>query len=370
MVKNEFYEMKVEINLLKEHPLNHSIYGDDDPEQFNELVEKIRTSGWIHPIVYCKRNNYVLSGNRRLRAAKILGFTEIEAVPYNGDEDRELEILLVENAFREKTTIQKIREAEYYREIESQKALQRQLAGIDPMEMVPPGEKIGKTRDIVAEKIGMSGKSYDKARKVVNQIDNENEDAFKFFLEDTLNENIEAASKLIEKPNDFVQTVMQMTNGDVKKVSSAISELEKEEAKSKTNMPPGKYQVIYADITNHYQEYELSQLPIGEIAESSSVLFLWVTPTGLERGLKLAQNWGFEYKTCMVWNKEFLHDVTNKAEILLISAKGNPAMIFKESETYRNGNKPQVIRERIQATYLGSKVDLFFEDSLTGWKLW
>lgn len=361
--------MRIEISTLQEHPLNRSIYGVDPPEQFNELIEKIRTSNWIKPVLVNKQYR-IISGHRRVRAAIQLGITEVDCEILTVDEDRQLELLLAENAFREKTTIQKVREAEYYREIESKKAYERQLAGADPVEMVPQGEKIGKTRDIVAEKIGMSGKSYDKARKVVNQIDNETEDAFKFFLEDTLNENIEAASKLVEKSDDFVQTVMQITNGDVKKVSSAITELEKEEAKSKTHMPPGKYQVIYADLTNQSQENEHSQLPIGKIAESSSVLFLWVTPTGLERGLKLAQNWGFAYKTCMVWNKEFLHDVTNKAEILLVSAKGNPAMIFKESEPYRNGNKPQVIRERIQATYLGSKVDLFFEDSLTGWKFW
>jgi hypothetical protein len=72
----------------------------------------------------------------------------------------------------------------------------------------------------------------------------------------------------------------------------------------------------------------------------------------------------------MVWNKEFLNSVNDNVEILLISVKGNPVMLFQERESYRNGNKPQVIRERIQATYLGSKVDLFFEESLTGWKFW
>jgi hypothetical protein len=365
--------IKVDINLLNEHPLNQSIYGNEDPEQFNELVEKIRTSGWISPIVYCRRNYVILSGHRRVRAAKVLGRTEIEAEVYCGDEERELEILLAENAYREKTNTQKVREAEYYREIEEKKAEERRnfvgllnIGQTSDREMVPQHESTGRTRDIVAEKIGMSGKSYDKARKVVEKIDKEYEDPFKFFLEDTLNENIDAASKLVDKTDDFIQTVMQKTNGDVKKVSSAISELEKEETKSKTHMPPGKYQVIYADLTNQHSESEIAQLQIGEIAESSSVLFLWVTPTGLERGLKLAQHWGFVYKTCMVWNKEFLHDVTNKAEILLISAKGNPAMIFKESEPYRNGNKPQVIHERIQATYLGAKLELLSD----GWQIW
>lgn len=361
--------MRIETSTLQEHPLNRSIYGVDTPEQFNELVEKIRTSNWIKPILINKQYR-IISGHRRVRAAIQLGIPEVECEILTVDEDRQLELLLAENAFREKTNIQKVREAEYYHEIESKKAHQRQLAGVDPVELVPPGEKTGKTRDIVAEKIGMSGKSYDKARKVVGKIDKECEDPFKFFLEDTLNENIEAASKLVDKTGDFLQLVIERTAGDVKKVSSVVKELEQEARKGDLHMPPGKYQVIYADLTNQESEGELAQIPIGEIAEPSSVLFLWVTPSGLERGLKFAQHWGFDYKTCMVWNKEFLRDLTNNAEILLISAKGSPAMIFKESEPYRNGNKPQVIRERIQATYLGSKIDLFFEDSLTGWKFW
>ena len=32
---------KFNINNLKTNPLNQEIYGDDDPQQFNELVEKI-----------------------------------------------------------------------------------------------------------------------------------------------------------------------------------------------------------------------------------------------------------------------------------------------------------------------------------------
>ena len=368
--------MNVDITLLKENPINHEIYGDEDPEQFTELFERIKASGFIKPLVI-NRNYLILSGHRRYNCALRLNRKIIDVEFYKGDDDKELEMLLNENAFRVKTTLQKVREAEFYRKIEEKKAEERRnfiglqnLGQSSEVDLNPPLEEKGKVRDIVGAKIGLSGKVYDKARKVVEKIDNEYEDPFKFFLEDTLNENIEAASKLVYKTDDFVKKVMYMTNGDVRKVSSAIVELEKEEAKDKVHMPPGKYQVIYADITSQNQENELSQLPIGEIAESSSVLFLWVSPSGLERGLKLAQIWGFDYKTCMVWNKEFLNSVNDKVEILLISVKGNPVMLFKESEPYRNGNKPQVIRERIQATYLGSKVDLFFEDSLTGWKFW
>jgi len=41
--------MKIMLDSLKPHPLNQKIYGDDDPEAFNELFEKIKKSQWISP---------------------------------------------------------------------------------------------------------------------------------------------------------------------------------------------------------------------------------------------------------------------------------------------------------------------------------
>ena len=101
---------KIDINLLQESPINHEIYGDDDSVQLAELVEKIKVSGYIKPLII-NRNYLIISGHRRYRAAKALGMKEIEVEMINKDENQELEILLAENAFREKTTLQKVREA-------------------------------------------------------------------------------------------------------------------------------------------------------------------------------------------------------------------------------------------------------------------
>ena len=100
--------MKIEIELLHEKPLNAAIYGEDDLAQLAELVEKIGVSGYIKPLII-NRNYMILSGHRRYRAAKALGMTGIEVEMINKDENQELEILLAENAFREKTTLQKVR---------------------------------------------------------------------------------------------------------------------------------------------------------------------------------------------------------------------------------------------------------------------
>jgi hypothetical protein len=293
----------------------------------------------------------------------------------------------VRTGTEKKTTFQKVREAEYYRKIEEKKAEERrnfiglQNLGKSP-EVVskPPLEEKGRVRDIVGAKIGLSGKVYDKARKVVARMDSETDEAVRFFMGDTLNENIDAASKLAEHPNDFIESVIERTEGDISKVSSAIRELESEEIKKKSLLPPSKYQVLYADMTSFRMNDNLLDLPIGGdnlldlpiggIAQDTSVIFLWVSPVDLAKGLKLIQGWGFEYRTCHIWNKEFLKDFNINFDLLLVGAKGNPVMLFKEPEPYRNGNKPSVIRERIRATYLGDKIDLDIDESLKGWEIW
>ena len=92
---------KIDIELLKEHPQNHQIYGDDDQAQFNELMEKIKTSGWINPILITS-DHVILSGHRRYKAAQLLGWKQIDVDIVKGDEEKYIEVLLLSNAQREK----------------------------------------------------------------------------------------------------------------------------------------------------------------------------------------------------------------------------------------------------------------------------
>jgi ParB family chromosome partitioning protein len=116
--------MNIDIMLIKENPINHEIYGDEDPDQFTALLDKIKASGYIKPLVI-NRNYLILSGHRRYKCALELGREKIDVEVYKGDDERELEMLLNENAFREKTTFQKMREAEFYRKIAEKKAEER-----------------------------------------------------------------------------------------------------------------------------------------------------------------------------------------------------------------------------------------------------
>jgi len=111
--------MKIYLNNLKPNPLNNEIYGEDTPEQFNDLVEKIKNSGYIKPILITKQY-VIVSGHRRFRAATQLGYTEIEYQFVPDDPQKQLELFLLENYYREKTNEQKTRESNYYFQIESQ----------------------------------------------------------------------------------------------------------------------------------------------------------------------------------------------------------------------------------------------------------
>src|SRR2546427_8174941 len=57
------------IHELTEHPLNKTIYGDNQPDK--ELLDSIRNVGVLSPIIVNK-DRQILSGTRRWKALKIL----------------------------------------------------------------------------------------------------------------------------------------------------------------------------------------------------------------------------------------------------------------------------------------------------------
>lgn len=74
-----------------------------DQEALNELADSIKVHGIIQPITVREIENgfELISGERRLRAAKIAGLTQIPAYVRNVDNQRSLEMALIENIQRE-----------------------------------------------------------------------------------------------------------------------------------------------------------------------------------------------------------------------------------------------------------------------------
>lgn len=74
-----------------------------DQEALEELAQSIKEYGLIQPIVVTKKDDYysIIAGERRWRASKLAGLTDIPAIIREDDEKINSEIALIENMQRE-----------------------------------------------------------------------------------------------------------------------------------------------------------------------------------------------------------------------------------------------------------------------------
>ena len=167
--------------------------------------------------------------------------------------------------------------------------------------------------------------------------------------------------------------------------------------------PDGKYRVIYADppwkytsgdqhgteaqdtiLSSHYNSMsiaELCELPIKDMAQDDSVLFMWVTSPLLEECFDVIRAWGFKYKASIVWNKDAHnvgHYVSVRHELLLICTRGSClpdtnklfASVVTEKRT-AHSVKPETFRNIVDEMYPnGKRIELFARRNIEGWDSW
>ncbi len=156
------------IHQLKPHEKNAVIYNDkaDAP-----LIKSIKENGIITPLLITK-GNVIISGHRRLDAAKKFGLSEVPVTVFSSVDPLKIRVTLVEsNNSRTKTNEQIGREAKELMAIESElaKIRQKRKSG-DSVPVNLPGQT-GDSRDVVGKRMGKSGRTIEKAIKVVTLID-------------------------------------------------------------------------------------------------------------------------------------------------------------------------------------------------------
>ena len=114
--ENKFFRCKIE----RIHPNRFQPRLHFDEGLLNELADSIRENGVIQPLIVKKTaeadNFELVAGERRLRAAKIAGLTEIPVVVMEVErDDHLLELALIENVQR--TDLNAIEEAEAYQKL-------------------------------------------------------------------------------------------------------------------------------------------------------------------------------------------------------------------------------------------------------------
>ncbi len=135
----------------------------------------------------------------------------------------------------------------------------------------------------------------------------------------------------------------------------------------------------------HYDTMSIQMicdLPIKEITEENSVLFLWVTSPLLEDSFKVINAWGFNYKASFIWDKvkhNMGHYNSVRHEFLLVATKGSATpdnkILFDSvqsiEKTKKHSQKPIEFLKIIDDLYnYGDRIELFAREQKQDWYLW
>ena len=119
----------VQISQVEVNPFQPRI--DFEPESLRELAESIKLQGLIQPITVRRsaQNTFqLISGERRLRASKLAGLTEVPAYVRMANDQQMLEMALIENIQRENLNAIEVA-LSFHRMIEECNLKQEELGG-------------------------------------------------------------------------------------------------------------------------------------------------------------------------------------------------------------------------------------------------
>ena len=170
-----------------------------------------------------------------------------------------------------------------------------------------------------------------------------------------------------------------------------------------------KYRTIYADPPWQFQNRtgkvapehkrltryntmkldEIKQLPVSEVADEKSHLYLWIPNALLPEGLEVMKAWGFEYKTNIIWEKirkDGMPDgrgvgfyFRNVTEILLFGVKGDKNRTLDAGRSQVNliramkrehSRKPDEFIPLIENCSPAPFLELFARGCRENWDMW
>lgn len=126
---------EIEINITDIRPNPYQPRKEFEPKALQELADSIKTHGIFTPLLVRKSvSGYdLIAGERRLRAAKLAGLTQVPAIAVDFTEEQMMEISILENVQRE--DLNPIEEAAAYESLV---------------------KKLGYTQEKLAERVGKS----------------------------------------------------------------------------------------------------------------------------------------------------------------------------------------------------------------------
>ena len=229
-----------------------------DEEAIDDLANSIKEYGVIQPIIVAKKQKYyeIIAGERRWRASKKAGLTEMPVIIKEDDEKRNQEISLIENIQREDLNpIEKARGIKLL--MNEYNLTQQKVADI-----------LGKSRSSIANTV---------------RILNLDERVINLALEGKLTEGHCKSLMSVEDPEKQYQMALYIIeSGD--SVRDAERKVKARKKSPKTN---DKYMPIYKDIEDTFQGFFGTKVKLNAGARKGKIIIQYNSNEDLERILDL-----------------------------------------------------------------------------------
>ena len=299
-----------------------------DLGDLDALVASMDEIGLLHPVVV-HPDGTLIAGQRRLRAAERLGWSDVPVTVVDVDEIVRGEV--AENTHRKDLTPSElVAVAQEVERREREEARQRKAHGGRAGKL--PERQIGDTRDRVAAQLGISGKTYERAKSVVDAAEAE--------------------------PEKYSPLVADMDRtGRVDGVYRRLK-IARQAEQIRAEPPPlpgkGPYRVIVVDPPWRYDVRDedpsrrgvrpypsmsipaICELPVLSIAAPDCVLWLWTTNSHIREAFAVLDAWSFQHKSVLTWAKNRIGCgdwLRAQTEHCILAVRGKPVVTLSSQTT-------------------------------------
>lgn len=251
-------EVIEKLKITKVEPNRNQPRKHFDEEALEELAESIKRYGVIQPIIVVKKDGYyeIVAGERRWRASKKAGLTEIPAIIRDGDDRKNKEIALIENVQREDLNAYE------------------KAVGIKELM-----EEYGLTQQQVSEILGKSRSSIANTVRILN-LDPR---VIELVKRNQLAEGHARSLLAIEDSEKQYQMALKMVE-----MGASVREVEKKvQQKKKMKKKDEKYEAIYRDIEDSFQGFFGTKVKLEAGKRKGKIVIEYTNNEDLERILDL-----------------------------------------------------------------------------------
>lgn len=261
METDQEQEKSLDIKIKDIHPNRHQPRKEFDQEKLSELAMSIEEHGLIQPIIVSptEKGYQIVAGERRWRAASMIGLEKIPAIVNEYTDQELMEIALIENLQREDLNI--IEEGNAYKQLIDQFQLtQEQIA-----------RRLGKSRTLITNTLRLLTLS-EELQTMIRENQLSAGHGRTLLAESDINKRKTLAARVIEDSLSVrdLEKIVQESKADKKKVS-------------KSNKKPTRKSNIYIELEEKMQRVLGTKVNINHKNKKGKIEIEYYSEEDLDR---------------------------------------------------------------------------------------